>query len=301
VRILVIVNTRSGGGDAGLYDFVRVLGTSGAEITLRFADDLHPLEGLMDDAANFDRVIAAGGDGTASTVCYALRNTRVPVLVYPAGTANLLALNLEMPTEPRALAEVALNGQELDFDLGEIIRPQGPGDPPLTSGFALMAGAGYDAHVMDAAQPLKATLGAAAYLVAAVSNLVPTTSQFEIELDGTPLSTDGIAVLLVNFGRLQFDIPVASGADPRDGLLEVAVIRSRSVAGLLPAVLAGFSGAEKMPGIDVYAASHVTVSAYPQLRMQYDGEVVDAMTPFEARVLSGATTLLLPTDSPYAS
>jgi len=55
-----------------------------------------------------------------------------------------------------------------------------------------------------------------------------------------------------------------------------------------------------MPGIDVYAASHVTVSAYPQLRMQYDGEVVDAMTPFDARVLSGATRLLLPADSPYA-
>ncbi len=300
MRILVIVNTRSGGGDAGLYDFVRVLGASGAEITLRFSDDEHPLEDLARDGASFDRVIAAGGDGTASAVCYALRGSGVPVLIYPAGTANLLALNLEMPTEPRALAEVALHGKQRAFDLGEIIHESPDGAEPVRTGFALMAGAGYDAHVMDAAQPLKATLGAAAYLVAAVSNLVPTTSQFEIELDGESLSTDGIAVLLVNFGRLQFDIPVASGADPRDGLLQVAVIRSRSVAGLLPAVLAGFSGAEKMPGIDVYSAAHVTVSAYPQLRMQYDGEVVDAMTPFEARTLCGAATLLLPHDSLYA-
>jgi diacylglycerol kinase family enzyme len=70
--------------------------------------------------------------------------------------------------------------------------------------------------------------------------------------------------------------------------------------GLLPAIVAGFSGAEKMPGIDVYQASRVSVEAEPQLRMQYDGEVIDALTPFEASILPRATNLLLPSDSPYA-
>jgi len=34
--------------------------------------------------------------------------------------------------------------------------------------------------------------------------------------------------------------------------------------------------------------------------MQYDGEVADSLTPFTARVLPRATTLLVPADSPYA-
>ena len=91
-----------------------------------------------------------------------------------------------------------------------------------------------------------------------------------------------------------------SGADPRDGLFQVAVLRTRNVAGLLPAIIAGLSGAQKMPGIDVYQASRVTIDAEPRLRMQYDGEVIDDFTPFEARILPRAAKFLLPSDSPYA-
>lgn len=300
MRVLIVVNTRSGGGDSGLYYFVRALGTSGVEVTLRFCDGTRTLESLVVDAAAFDRVVAAGGDGTASALCYALRNTDIPILVYPAGTANLLALNLNMPTEPRALADVVVLGQQHRFDLGELMRAGEDDGPPVRSGFAIMAGAGYDASIMEAAQQLKSTIGAFAYLMAAVANLAPTASKFELDLDGEHVSTDGIAVLLVNFGRIQFDLPVANGADPRDGLFQVAVLRTRNVAGLLPAIIAGISGAEKMPGIDVYQASHVRVDATPQLRMQYDGEVINSFTPFEAAILPAATNLLLPSDSPYA-
>lgn len=298
LRILVVVNIRSGGGDAGLYDYIRVLGASGAEITMRFCDGTRALEDLAHDAARFDRVVAAGGDGTASAVCYAARNTHVPVLVYPAGTANLLAQNIGMPVEPRHLAETTLNGRQVAFDLGEIERPAGLGT--IKTGFAVMAGAGYDASIMEAARPLKANLGESAYLLAAVSNLTPTTAHFELDLDGHRIVTDGIAVLVVNFGRVQFDMPVSVSADPRDGMLDVTVVRSRNIAALLPALLAGMSGAEKLPGIDVYSAARISVKATPALPVQYDGETVDATTPFNARVLPHAATLLLPSDSPYA-
>ena len=300
MRVLVIVNTRSGGGDAGLYDYVRVLGTSGAEITLRFCEGDKTLEELAADAAGFDRVVAAGGDGTASAVCYATRNTKVPILVYPAGTANLLALNLGMPVEPRHLAETTLRGLAVDFDLGEIVQPSAIGDGQTCTGFSIMAGAGYDAAIMDSARPMKANMGAAAYFLAAVGNLAPTPAHFTVSIDDDEFVTDGIAVLVVNFGKLQFDVPVAVGADPRDGMFEVVVVRTRNVAGLVPAVVAGLSGADKLPGIDVYSAARISVSADPPLQMQYDGEVAEGTTPFSARVLPCATRLLLPHDSEYA-
>lgn len=301
MRILVIVNTRSGGGDAGLYDFVRVLGASGADITMRFCDGDRVLADLVADARRFDRVVAAGGDGTASAVCYATRNSYVPVLVYPAGTANLLAQNLGMPVEPRHLADTTLKGRVTHFDLGELELSTGVGSATSKYGFAIMAGAGYDAAIVEGAKPFKANIGAAAYLVAAVSNLVPTPARFHLVLDGEELDTDGIGVLVVNFGRLQFDVPVALGADPRDGLFQIAVVRPRNVAELFPAVVAGLSGADHLPGIDVYAAARVSVTAEPRLPIQYDGEMLDAITPFKARVLPHAASLLLPEDSIYAS
>ncbi len=300
MRILVVVNTLSGGGDAGLYDYVLVLGSTGAEITLRFFYATRPLEGLVGEAKTFDRVVAAGGVGTASALCYELRDSGIPILVYPAGTANLLAENLGMPVEPRHLAETTIDGHQVAFDLGELERPSRLAKTPVTNGFAIMAGAGYDASIMESAAPFKASMGAAAYLFAAVANLTPTAAHFTVHLDGDAVVTDGIAVLIINFGKLQFDLPLAYGADPRDGLFQVAVIRTRSVVGLFPALLAGLAGAQKVPGIDVYAAARVSVTADPELPIQYDGEVAEAVTPFQARVLPLATTLLVPPDSPYA-
>lgn len=306
MRVLLIVNTGSGGSDSGLYDFVRHLGEAGAEVVLRYSTAEKRLEDLLCDFGAFDRIVAAGGDGTASAVCYAARDTGIPVLTYPAGTANLLASNLGLPVEPPALAELTLTGPAVRFDLGEL-EHRGADGGPVLSGFVIMAGAGYDAAIMEAAQPLKPTFGAAAYLMAAVSNLTPTASRFELTLDDEHVSTDGIAVLLANFGRLQFDVPVAQGADPTDGRFEIAVVRAKNVVGLIPAVAAAMfdkvsvSGhPDRSPGIDFYSASRVEVSAYPPLRTQYDGEVLEEFTPFAARMLPQAATLLVGRDSTYA-
>jgi diacylglycerol kinase family enzyme len=57
---------------------------------------------------------------------------------------------------------------------------------------------------------------------------------------------------------------------------------------------------ERNRGIDTYRAKRVEVSAYPPLKVQYDGESTDLLTPFAAQVLPGAATLLVSPGSPYA-
>lgn len=305
MRVLVIVNTRAGSAGAGLFDFVRALGVAGAEVVLRFSTEDVPLAGLAADAREFDRVVAVGGDGTFSTVLYEVRDSGVPVLPYPAGTANLLSLNLSLPPDPRLLARLTLEQTPVTFDLGELILP-GPNGTESRTGFAMAAGAGFDAAIMQAAQPLKPALGAAAYLLAAVSNLAPTVSEFELVLDGEHVHTDGIAVLLVNFGRIQFDLTMSRGWDPRDGKLDVVVLRTKNVAELIPVVFAAMlervvEGVERNPSVDVYTAREIELSAYPPLAMQYDGEIIPTLTPCAARVLPGAATLIVGPDSPYAT
>lgn len=304
MRVLVYVNEKAGGGEAGLYEFVRLIGLQGAEVVLRYARDGIDPSALVSDAADFDRLVVVGGDGTASAISYAARETNVPILVYPAGTANLLAANLGIPVEPPALSKMLFEGTPVRFDLGELDL----GDPAhegKRSGFVVMAGAGYDAAIMQGAEPLKPTLGVAAYLVAAVTNLAPPAAHFELELDGERVETDGIAVLLVNFARIQFDLPVTPGSDPRDGVFEVAVLRSKSLVGIIPAVAAAMRDRtgdhpDRSPSLDVYSAATITVRANPQLKVQCDGDALDSLTPFTARVLPGAATFLVPADSPLA-
>src|SRR5512139_2555691 len=120
MRVLVVNNLKSGIGDAGLYDYVHELGRNGAEVTLRYLNGTVPLCELVTDADRFDRVVAAGGDGSVSAVCYALRCTGIPILAYPAGTANLISMNLGLPSNPLTLARITLEGTPMTFDLGEI-------------------------------------------------------------------------------------------------------------------------------------------------------------------------------------
>jgi len=300
MRILAIVNARAGQSDAGLYEFLRVMGSTGVEITLRFIIPGSTMRDMVRDASEYDRVIAAGGDGTVSSVCYALRDVDIPILPYPAGTANLLALNLTMPLDPAELARIALSDNIVDLDLGELLIGE-PGDPARRrEGFVVVAGAGFDASIMEGAQELKGSIGAAAYLVAALQNLTPTVSTFIMELDGETIETEGIAVLVANLARLQFDLAITHESNPTDGQFEVVVLRTRNAIELLPAVwtaivdrTTGLRPA-KTAGIDVRSASRIRITADPPLPVQFDGEITSGLTPLEAVVLPGRARLLVP-------
>ena len=91
MKALIINNLASGYRDGSIYDFVRSFTEDGDEVCMRSTDGTTSIDGLLDDASDFDVVVASGGDGTVTSVAYALANTGVPLLPYPAGTANLLS------------------------------------------------------------------------------------------------------------------------------------------------------------------------------------------------------------------
>jgi len=302
VNILMVTNLRSGLGDPGLYDFARELGEHGVEVTLRFLSEGSDLSHLLRDATTYDRVVAAGGDGTVSAIAYALRGTGVPVLAYPAGTANIIARNLKLPLEPAALAQAVIAGLTVAIDIGEFSVEDADGGVSRVGGFAIAAGAGFDASIMDAAQSLKATLGEGAYIIGALQNIAPTVSEFTLELDGTTVRTEGIAVLIVNLARIQFDLAVAHGSDAQDGLFEVVVLKTRTAAGLLPTVWAALldrlQSHPARPGLEIHSASSVRIVADPPLPIEYDGEVLAGTTPLAARVLPRAATFIVSEEAP---
>ena len=136
MKALIINNLASGYRDGSIYDFVRSFTEDGDEVCMRSTDGTTSIDDLLDDASDFDVVVASGGDGTVTSVAYTLANTGVPLLPYPAGTANLLSLNLAQPNEPHALAKLARRCETLDFDVAEI---EAEGEK---HGFMIMAGGG---------------------------------------------------------------------------------------------------------------------------------------------------------------
>lgn len=298
MKVLIINNLASGYREGSIYDFVRSFSRDGDEVCLRNTDGTTDIDALVADAEAFDLVVASGGDGTIASVAYQLAGTGTPLLPYPAGTANLLSLNLQEPNEPHALAKLARNGRTLDFDIGEM---EVAGKK---FGFLIIAGAGYDALIMEGAAQGKKIFGPMAYLFAAGANFAPQVSNITLTLDGRTVETSGLGVLVVNFSKIQFDISVTHCNQPRDGELDVVVLKAKNAVELLPSVFAalldrdgGFPG--RGDALEIYAAKEVHVSADPAFEAQYDGEATGMATPFSARVLPRAVRMVV-SDEGYA-
>lgn len=292
MKLLIVNNTSSGYGDGAIYDYVRMVASDGDEHCIRYTDGTTEIATLLHDAGDFDAVVAAGGDGTIAAVSYALANTGIPILPFPAGTGNLLTINLFSPIEPHALANMTRELSTLDFDLGEIeIADE-------RHGFGIMAGAGYDATIMHDAQAAKKTLGPIAYFQAAISNVAPQVSNIHLVIDGETIETEGLGILLVNFPRIQFDIPITHGTDARDGSFDVAILKAANAFGLIPALVAGImdrdgSTSGRTDSLEIHRGRFVEAYADPPLQIQYDGEVPGLTTPFKARVLDKAARFII--------
>lgn len=293
VKLLIINNLSSGFRDGAIYDFMRAFAADGDEITMRCTDGSTDLADFLRDAEDFDAVVAAGGDGTVASAAYLLAETGIPLLPFPAGTANLLAMNLASPAEPHALAKLMREERLMDFDIGEIELSNGE-----HFGFSMIAGAGYDAAIMKGAEPSKRLLGPMAYFTAAFANISPQFSRITLTIDGKVVETQGVGVLAVNFSKLQFDISLVHENMPRDGMFDIIVMNTHDAVGLIPALLSCMlDRSGEFPGrpdaMEVFRCRECTVVADPPLAVQYDGEVTGTMTPFAVRMLPEAARFVV--------
>ena len=107
-------------------------------------------------------VFVWGGDGTVQRCIDALDGADVPIAIVPAGTANLLASNLDIPKDIEQAVSIGLHGAHRRLDVGRINGER----------FAVMAGAGFDAlMIREADAGLKDRIGRVAYVWTGVNQL----------------------------------------------------------------------------------------------------------------------------------
>ncbi|MBL8663961.1 MAG: hypothetical protein JNM29_14085 [Candidatus Odyssella sp.] len=115
-------------------------------------------ERLARAARGAGTVAVAGGDGTVNEAINGLAGGGARLALIPLGTANVLAAELGLPSDPEALARIAAGDTVRAIHLGEAALASG------TRRFAMMAGVGFDAHVVANVRPgLKRAAGKLAY------------------------------------------------------------------------------------------------------------------------------------------
>jgi diacylglycerol kinase (ATP) len=238
-----------------------------------------------------DLIIAAGGDGTINEVVEGMVGSRVPLAILPAGTANVLAMEMKLGARLERVAERLEECRPHRIPLGHLTCDGGR----VERHFVLMAGIGLDAHIVyNVNDTIKKHLGKLAYWLAGWSLLGKRLEHFTVETGGQRAECSFALISKVrNYGG---DFEIARHVNLLDDEFEVVLLAGRNAlryvkyfAGMAMNVLAGMNGAT------VLRSDRVTLSAPPGSRVyvQIDGEFAGHL-PAEVSIVPDALTLLMP-------
>jgi diacylglycerol kinase (ATP) len=241
-----------------------------------------------------DLVIAAGGDGTIRVVADGLAGTGIAMGLVPAGTANLLARNLGLSLNETAAIDVAFSGTSRKIDLIKLTV-----DEQHSEHFAVIAGIGVDAMIMDETDPkLKAKVGTAAYVFAAAKALGRLPVHMTVQLDDRRrLHRRAMLCAVGNVGDLPGNISLIPGARPDDGMLDVYIASPQHLGHWIKVVLRVITRRpRKDDQVDQHRARTVRITLRDRDTYQLDGDAIGDCHTLYAEVQPGALTVCVPAD-----
>jgi diacylglycerol kinase (ATP) len=230
-----------------------------------------------------------GGDGTVQRCIDTAAGSDAALAILPAGTANLLATNLGIPQDIEQAVGIGLRGERRKLDVGRFNGEK----------FAVMAGAGFDASMIQQADgSLKERLGRVAYVWAGSQQLRAKPFKARIEVDGAPWYAGAASCILVgNVGRLFGGVEVFANARPDDGRLELGVVNADGVTDWVRTLARTAAGqAERSPLVQATSAKKIKVKLNRKVLYEIDGGDRKKVKSFGIKVEPAAITICLPSE-----
>lgn len=288
VKLLFIVNPKSGRNNTDWK----------ALIQQHFADLPHSAEvyELQDNcspeevkqkihATKPQRVIAVGGDGTVKLVAEIIAGTNLPLGIIPAGSANGMAKELNIPTDTAAALQVATEGLLMKIDA---IRVNGE--------FCLhLSDIGFNAFIIKTFESMN-TRGMWGYLKAAWYVLWRNRKmQVRIETDNEFINREAQMIVLANASRYGTGAIINPDGKLNDGLFEIVVIRKVSPGEIFKMMV---SHKPYDPSkTELFKTRAVTVQSRHKTHFQVDGEYQGKINNVEATIMPNALTIIVPVEN----
>jgi YegS/Rv2252/BmrU family lipid kinase len=223
-KLLFIFNPHSGKGliKNSLVEIIDVMVRADFDIhiyTTQAPEDA--TRKIIEDGANYDRIVCSGGDGTLDEVMTGLvrADLHIPIGYIPAGSTNDFANSLGIPKDLVQAAEVAVGRRQFPCDIGEF-----NGDTFVyVAAFGLFTEVSY-----TTSQELKNIFGHLAYIMEGVKQLKDIEScHMLVEHDGLVFQDEFIYGMITNSVSVG-GFKGMTGDDVKldDGLFEVTLIRN---------------------------------------------------------------------------
>ena len=244
-------------------------------------------EALARDAAaeGYQRIVAAGGDGTINEIVNGIAGQNVALGLLPLGTMNVFAAELGLPANDLGKCwGIIEQNRTRRVDLPRANRKH----------FVQLAGVGLDAQaVKETSGAFKRSFGPLSYLISAVQIASRTPPVLEIESEEAT-TAEGSFVLVGN-GRLYGGrFPFFKQAVMNDGLLDVIVFKRLSYVDIIRYLQdVVFTPQISSPEVEYFQTKRLRVTSAESVPVEIDGELI-GNCPVEFRIRAGGLRVLTP-------
>lgn len=245
-------------------------------------------------AAGADVVAAYGGDGTVMSVGTTLMGSGIPMAIIPAGTANVMSVELKVPQafdDALALA-TGENAAIRTIDIGKLNNDHC---------FLLRVGVGLEAETtINTPREEKKKLGRLAYFKSGIAAFLNASRvRYRITIDGETHYITGVTCVICNSASLGIaDFAFAPEISVSDGFLDVVVLRGRdprSIGSFIRSVMRSVRReAKEDESIPHWKGKQVSIRASRIQGIGLDGEKLEIGYPLEATVVPEAIKVLVP-------
>ena len=296
MKLLFVINPISGGIDKSSFiKQAQAICTKYGHQTEWFyttgQNDEPRLKKLI-EATKPDRVASVGGDGTTLFTGLQLMNSNIPVGIIPMGSANGMAAELNVNSNPvEALKDLLMSEVIKGLDLVKVNRQY----------YSLHIGdVGLNARIVEAFEkdPNRGMITYAKYFLNELTKLEP----FSVKVHTPEKDYDGKVYMtgICNARKFGTGIPINKVGNPMDGKFELVMIEKIDALALIKAGLAKFDENFLDHRIaTVISTTHATVSFDQPRLLQLDGEVIGKFQELEVEIVPKAIQLVTHNNNSY--
>ncbi|MCM8570748.1 YegS/Rv2252/BmrU family lipid kinase [Gramella jeungdoensis] len=245
-------------------------------------NDREKIKSLIDEK-NIDRVIVAGGDGTINLVAETVKDYELILGVIPAGSANGLAVNLDLPDVLEEQIDTALGNSHINLDilcLNGIICLH-------------MSDLGINAELIKNYET-SSFRGKFGYLIQSIPTLIQSEFPFQFKIETEKCTKDASAVLLgfANANKYGTGANVNPKGSPDDGIFEILVFKKLSLGDILKTLR---NETDLDPDfVEIIPATKARVTCLKPVSFQVDGEYIGKETEIEIKILPEKLSIAIP-------
>ena len=277
LKILFVINPKSGRKKIDWESFIRnyfkELPHTIEFYILSGKDDTGSLQYWI-KKIGFKYIVAVGGDGTISLVAKQLLNTSLVLGIIPAGSANGMATELDIPGEAAEALDIIVNGRVKKCDVIKINE---------TDICLHLSDLGLNARLIKYfdESPLRGMWGYARMIFKVLWRKRLMTIQ--IETDSININLNAYMIVIANASKYGTGVVVNPEGNIGDGAFEIVVVRKISFSRLLKMFISYKYSHPK--NVEVYQTKKATLTTKRKTHFQIDGEYKGKIDLVTAEIL----------------